>query len=51
MERRFGYDRKKCAAMLREAFEPFVLCIPKTPEDNLLETPLVLSPGNHFADA
>ncbi len=25
----FGYDRKKYAAILREAFEPFVLCIPK----------------------
>ena len=24
----FGYDRKKYAAMLREAFEPFVLCLP-----------------------
>src|SRR2546429_7072968 len=25
----FGYDRKKYAAMLREAFEPFVQCVPK----------------------
>ena len=25
----FGYDRKKYAAMLREAFEPFELCVPK----------------------
>jgi DNA polymerase-2 len=33
----FGYDRKKYTAMLREAFEPFVLCIPKTPEENLLQ--------------
>jgi hypothetical protein len=32
----FGYDRKKHAAMLREAFEPFVLCLPKTAEENLL---------------
>jgi len=24
----FGYDRKKYAAMLREAFEPFELCVP-----------------------
>jgi len=24
----FGYDRKKYAAMLREAFEPFVLSVP-----------------------
>jgi len=31
----FGYDRKKYTAMLREAFEPFVLCLPKTPEENL----------------
>ena len=28
----FGYDRKKYAAMLREAFEPFVLCIPRATE-------------------
>jgi hypothetical protein len=27
-----GYDRKKYAAMLREAFEPFQLCIPKRAE-------------------
>src|SRR5437016_3554153 len=32
----FGYDRKKYAAMLREAFEPFVLCIPKRAEPVLL---------------
>ena len=32
----FGYDRKKYAAMLREAFEPFILCLPKTAEENLL---------------
>src|SRR6267142_2474202 len=32
----FGYDRKKYIAMLREAFEPFVLCLPKTAEENLL---------------
>jgi DNA polymerase II len=32
----FGYDRKKYAAMLREAFEPFVLGLPKTAEENLL---------------
>jgi DNA polymerase-2 len=31
----FGYDRKKYAAMLRDAFEPFVLCLPKTAEENL----------------
>jgi DNA polymerase-2 len=36
----FGYDRKKYAAMLREAFEPFVLCIPKTAEENLFEDSL-----------
>src|SRR5690348_2717691 len=24
----FGYDRKKYAALLREAFEPFILCVP-----------------------
>jgi DNA polymerase elongation subunit (family B) len=32
----FGYDRKKYAAMLREAFEPFVLCILKRAEPVLL---------------
>jgi DNA polymerase II len=32
----FGYDRKKYAAMLREAFEPFVLCVPKRAEPVLL---------------
>jgi len=32
----FGYDRKKYAAMLREAFEPFVLCLPKRAEAVLL---------------
>ena len=32
----FGYDRKKYAAMLRESFEPFVLWLPKTAEENLL---------------
>ena len=32
----FGYDRKKYGALLREAFEPFVLCLPKTAEENLL---------------
>jgi len=36
----FGYDRKKYAAMLREAFEPFVLCIPKTAEENFLQDSL-----------
>jgi DNA polymerase II len=36
----FGYDRKKYAAMLREAFEPFILCLPKTAEDNLLNDSL-----------
>jgi hypothetical protein len=30
------YDRKKHAAILREAVEPFVLCFPNTPEENLL---------------
>ena len=35
-----GYDRKKYAAMLREAFEPFVLCLPKTAEENLLNDSL-----------
>jgi DNA polymerase II len=33
----FGYDRKKYAAMLREAFEPFVLCVPKRAEPVLLD--------------
>jgi hypothetical protein len=32
----FGYDRTKYAAMLREAFEPFVLCAPKRAEPVLL---------------
>ena len=32
----FGYDRKKYAAMLLEAFEPFVLCLPKRAEPVLL---------------
>jgi len=32
----FGYDRKKYRAMLLEAFEPFVLCLPKTAEEILL---------------
>jgi DNA polymerase-2 len=32
----FGYDRKKYAAMLREAFEPFVLYLPKRAEPVLL---------------
>jgi len=36
----FGYDRKKYAAMLREAFEPFVLCLLKTAEENLLTASL-----------
>src|SRR5467141_2655129 len=36
----FGYDRKKYAAMLREAFEPFVLCLPNTAEENLLTNSL-----------
>ena len=36
----FGYDRKKYAAMLREAFEPFVLCIPKTAETHPLSDSL-----------
>jgi DNA polymerase-2 len=32
----FGYDRKKYAAMLHEAFEPFVLCVPSHAEPVLL---------------
>ena len=32
----FGYDRKKYASMLHEAFEPFVLCIRKRAEPVLL---------------
>jgi len=32
----FGYDRRKYAAMLREAFEPFVLCVPKRADPVLL---------------
>jgi len=33
----FGYDRSKYAAMLREAFEPFVLCVAKRAEPVLLD--------------
>jgi len=33
----FGYDRKKYGAMLREAFEPFVLCAPERAEPVLLD--------------
>jgi DNA polymerase-2 len=33
----FGYDRNKYAAMLREAFEPFVLCAAKRAEPVLLD--------------
>ncbi len=36
----FGYDRKKYAAMLQEAFEPFILGLPKTAEVNLLNDSL-----------
>src|SRR5690348_14396126 len=36
----FGYDRKKYGAMLREAFEPFILCLPKTAEENFLTNSL-----------
>ena len=32
----FGYDRKKYAAMLHEAFETFVLSVPKRAEPILL---------------
>jgi len=35
----FGYDRKKYAAMLREAFEPFVQCAPKAIESKRLNEP------------
>ena len=35
----FGYDRKKYAAMLREAFEPFVQCAPKAVESKRLNEP------------
>jgi len=33
----FGYDRKKYATMLREAFEPFVLCVPKRAESVIFD--------------
>jgi hypothetical protein len=36
----FGYDRKKYGAMLREAFEPFVLCASEAIETNRLNEPL-----------
>jgi hypothetical protein len=36
----FGYDPRKYAATLHNAFEPFVLCIPKTAETGLLNEPL-----------
>ena len=32
----FGYDRKKYAVMLRQAFEPFVLYAPNRPDPVLL---------------
>lgn len=32
----FGYNRKKYAAMLHEAFEPFLICAPKREEHILL---------------
>jgi len=35
----FGYDRKKYAAMLREAFEPFVQCAPKAVDIKCLNEP------------
>jgi DNA polymerase-2 len=35
----FGYDQKKYAAMLREAFEPFVQCAPKAVEIKCLNEP------------
>ena len=35
----FGYDRKKYAAMLREAFEPFVQCAPRALESKCLNEP------------
>lgn len=35
----FGCDRKKYAAMLREAFEPFVQCTPKAVESKRLNDP------------
>jgi DNA polymerase-2 len=35
----FGYDRKKYAAMLREAFEPFVQCAPKVVDVKCLNEP------------
>ena len=44
----FGYDRKKYAAMLREAFEPFILCLPKTAEENLLTDSLTEEELNRF---
>ena len=33
-------DRKKYAAMLREAFEPFILGLPNTADENLLDDSL-----------
>jgi hypothetical protein len=36
----FRYDRKKYAGMLPEAFEPFVPCIPKTVQVNVLQDSL-----------
>jgi hypothetical protein len=35
----FGYDRKKYAAMLREAFEPFVQCAPTAVDIKCLNEP------------
>jgi len=36
----FGYDRKKYTALLREAFELFVQCLPKALEIVLLDDSL-----------
>lgn len=44
----FGYDRKKYAAMLREAFERFVLSIPTPAETRLLNDSLSEEELNRF---
>ena len=45
----FGYDRKKYAAMLREAFEPFVLCVPNRAEPVLLSDSIEKYLGSRLA--
>jgi DNA polymerase-2 len=43
----FGYDRKKYAAMLREAFQPFEFCIAEPPPENSRKE---ISEGQNWID-